>query len=452
MTDYHALAEAQLGHVVGRGCRSPRGPQPLGDRSCGIARLPDEIMCMIFSHLNGFEKLRIVNRVCKWWHSIVYEGSLFRSLDASEDTWTRYRITSHETIDEICRRFKQLRRLNLPEMRIGSKGVLALAQCTRLRTLRLGGSLVMKTNPGADRHSLRHLFTHCTRLRELDISRASMSAREMATGLAAVGQCVGLRSFCMYGAEGHNLSDPLRTMLSQCTALQTLNLAGLSALDSGILDVISALTSLTELYLDETSFILPCTPRGLRALPKENVFRKMRGLETRVAEEPSASSTSGTPVSTSWARLLHSCTRLQKLGLRRAKMDPEAWACVAQLPLLEILDVGETTVPGEAMLAIPCNCRRLRRLSLNSCSFNGRIELPALVEQIAGLPQLEFLEMADVLLPNASVVESLLGACASLRRLTFSAQLRGGDLPRLRSAFPRVRIFHTGPNTGPSGE
>ncbi|MEE6458022.1 hypothetical protein FKM82_000151 [Ascaphus truei] len=247
--------------VIARRPRIIRAPQP------GISwdALPDELLLGIFSYLHLTNLLR-VSRVCKRWHRLSFDESLWHSLDLTGKHLAKGvigKVLSLGVVAFRCPRscigepaFKKSRPLRLQHVDLsnGTISVTALrsilSRCHKLQNLSLEGLL---------------LSDDIIRLKELNLSWCDFTADHVKVTVGHLPSHITQLNLSGY-RQNLEISD-VKSLVARCLDLTNLDLSDSVMLTTDCFPVFQQLAHLQHLALSRCYQICPATLLELGKIP-----------------------------------------------------------------------------------------------------------------------------------------------------------------------------------------
>ncbi|MEE6458021.1 hypothetical protein FKM82_000151 [Ascaphus truei] len=280
--------------VIARRPRIIRAPQP------GISwdALPDELLLGIFSYLHLTNLLR-VSRVCKRWHRLSFDESLWHSLDLTGKHLAKGvigKVLSLGVVAFRCPRscigepaFKKSRPLRLQHVDLsnGTISVTALrsilSRCHKLQNLSLEGLLLsddiirsiaqnsdlVRLNlcgcSGFSSEALQDLLCSCSRLKELNLSWCDFTADHVKVTVGHLPSHITQLNLSGY-RQNLEISD-VKSLVARCLDLTNLDLSDSVMLTTDCFPVFQQLAHLQHLALSRCYQICPATLLELGKIP-----------------------------------------------------------------------------------------------------------------------------------------------------------------------------------------
>ncbi|KAE8636487.1 hypothetical protein XENTR_v10003010 [Xenopus tropicalis] len=250
--------------------------------------LPDELLLGIFNYLHLIDLLRAA-RVCKRWHRLLTDESLWHSLDLTGKHLADGiigRVLSLGVVTFRCPRscmgepmFTKTRHLRLLHMDLSNSTVSVgalqsiLSRCHKLQNLSLEGLVLsdditrsisqnedlIRLNLGGcsgfSSESLKEMLTNCSRLDELNLSWCDFEAEHVKSAVSHLPSSLTQLNFSGY-RQNLELSD-VKTLVAQCPDLTDLDLSDSVMLTADCFAVLQQLLHLQHLGLSRCYQICP---------------------------------------------------------------------------------------------------------------------------------------------------------------------------------------------------
>ncbi|XP_053556400.1 S-phase kinase-associated protein 2 [Bombina bombina] len=270
--------------VIARRPRQARALQPV----ISWDALPDELLLSILSYLHLTELLR-VSRVCKRWHRLSSDESLWHSLDLcgkhladgvvgkllsmgvvvfrcprsciGEPIFKKTRplrlqhvdlsncTVSVDALHGILSRCHKLQNLSLEGLTLSDEIMHGIAKNSAMERLNLGGC------SGFSPETLKEMLSNCTRVEELNLSWCDFTADHIKVTVNHIPSHITQLNFSGYR---QNLEIPdLKSLLERCPKLTHLDLSDSVLLTSECFPMFQQLTHLQHLGLSRCYQISP---------------------------------------------------------------------------------------------------------------------------------------------------------------------------------------------------
>ena len=201
---------------------SPRPDEPGSSRSnaetrsAGIEHIPDELLLKFFAFLSPLELCRHTAAVCKRWHRLTYDGSLWRRLDVS--TW---RVSGPQLRQIVLRVPGAIRHLDMSGLEsLSEEEMVTVAEnCPELTDLDVG--FVDEWNG----NMMQAVLAHCPKLRFINVEGCRHANNEMMRVVAEVTRPTLRRlnfSHCPI------MDESLSLMMKHLPCITHLNIDGIS--------------------------------------------------------------------------------------------------------------------------------------------------------------------------------------------------------------------------------
>ncbi|KAK7503819.1 hypothetical protein BaRGS_00004942 [Batillaria attramentaria] len=341
--------------------------------SLSIESLPPEILLKIFSFLQPVELCRHVTRVCKQWHTLAYDHSLWHRLDLSR---VHLPLTGFDICRIVQRVGSSIHQLNLHALDCLTPAEMAVIaeSCPELTHLDLG--FVSGVNPVM----VHSILSSCHRLHHINVEGCKDVHHEFVRVMVSVAQS----ALCHLNFSHCPLVDDSLLLLSaRLSKIVALNIDGISwisdrtvrdlaekhkgSLESLELDgaeltdyAIAALVpcqrltflsiSFCELLSDNSLSYIQTLPSLRRLCLRKGVMFSSEGL-TKFLSSPSLSSLSHLDLS--------ECASLRDVGVQ----------ALVRCALVNLYLVGLHRLTGSCLDRVPEDMPSLRRLDLQQCNL-----------------------------------------------------------------------------------